>query len=306
MYDISFVEIAAAVLCLLSVLFVCCKRYEMRQTMERMSQMIRKAEEGAFQEEMYDESMISALETRLANYLASARVTEQKLAEEKNKVKELIADISHQTKTPVANILLYAQLLKEKELTQEAFDYAKEVNHQAEKLRFLIDVLVKTSRLENGVFVLHPKKNPVSLMLKETIDQIGPKAKEKNITVEFAPRELYAVFDRKWTEEAIGNILDNAVKYTSEDGKIRIDVLDTELFVRIDISDTGIGIPEEETAKIFQRFYRSRTVSDQDGVGIGLYLAREIITEEGGYMKVKSQAGKGSVFSVYLLAVGQD
>ena len=96
------------------------------------------------------------------------------------------------------------------------------------------------------------------------------------------------------------------MKYTSEDGKIRIDVLDTELFVRIDISDTGIGIPEEETAKIFQRFYRSRTVSDQDGVGIGLYLAREIITEEGGYMKVKSQAGKGSVFSVYLLAVGQD
>ena len=174
---------------------------------------------------------------------------------------------------------------------------------QAEKLQFLIASLVKTSRLEAGVFVLHPKKNLVSSMLEEAVEQIMPKTKEKNLTVEFAQRELYAVFDRKWTEEAVGNILDNAVKYTPAGGKISIDILDTELFVRIDISDTGIGIPEEETAKIFQRFYRAKTVSDQEGVGIGLYLAREIIMEEEGYIKVKSRAKEGSVFSVYLPAV---
>ena len=303
MQDIFFVEIAVFVLCLASVIFVCCKIHEIRQVMKRMDQMIQKAEEGVFREEMYDESMLSALEMRLANYLASARVTEQKFLEEKDKVKELVADISHQTKTPVANILLYAQLLKEKELSGEAFDCAEEVNRQAEKLRFLIDALVKTSRLETGVFVLHPKKNLVSPMLEETIGQIMPKVKEKDITVEFTPRELYAVFDRKWTEEAVANILDNAVKYTPKGGSIWIDILDTEMFVRVDISDTGIGMPEEETAKIFQRFYRSRTVSDREGVGIGLYLAREIITEENGYIKIKSQLGKGSVFSVYLLAV---
>lgn len=291
------------VICLASLIFVFYKSVEVRKTMERMNQMITEAKEGQFQEEVYDESMLSSLEARLADYLAASQTAEQKLLKEKEKVKELIADISHQTKTPIANILLYAQLLKEKELQEEAFYCVEELNRQADKLQFLIASLVKTSRLEAGVFVLHPKKNLVSSMLEEAVEQIMPKTKEKNLTVEFAPRELYAVFDRKWTEEAVGNILDNAVKYTPAGGKISIDILDTELFVRIDISDTGIGIPEEETAKIFQRFYRAKTVSDQEGVGIGLYLAREIITEEEGYIKVKSRAKEGSVFSVYLPAV---
>lgn len=299
-------EIAVIILivvCLASLIFVFYKSVEVRKTMERMNQMITEAKEGQFQEEVYDESMLSSLEAKLADYLAASQTAEQKLLKEKEKVKELIADISHQTKTPIANILLYAQLLKEKELQEEAFYCVEELNRQADKLQFLIASLVKTSRLEAGVFVLHPKKNLVSSMLEEAVEQIMPKTKEKNLTVEFAPRELYAVFDRKWTEEAVGNILDNAVKYTPAGGKISIDILDTELFVRIDISDTGIGIPEEETAKIFQRFYRAKTVSDQEGVGIGLYLAREIITEEEGYIKVKSRAKEGSVFSVYLPAV---
>lgn len=299
-------EIAVIILiavCLASLIFVFYKSVEVRKTMERMNQMITEAKEGQFQEEVYDESMLSSLEAKLADYLAASQTAEQKLLKEKEKVKELIADISHQTKTPIANILLYAQLLKEKELQEEAFYCVEELNRQAEKLQFLIASLVKTSRLEAGVFVLHPKKNLVSSMLEEAVEQIMPKTKEKNLTVEFVPRELYAVFDRKWTEEAVGNILDNAVKYTPAGGKISVDILDTELFVRIDISDTGIGIPEEETAKIFQRFYRAKTVSDQEGVGIGLYLAREIIMEEEGYIKVKSRAKEGSVFSVYLPAV---
>lgn len=299
-------EIAVIILiavCLASLIFVFYKSVEVRKTMERMNQMITEAKEGQFQEEVYDESMLSSLEARLADYLAASQTAEQKLLKEKEKVKELIADISHQTKTPIANILLYAQLLKEKELQEEAFYCVEELNRQAEKLQFLIASLVKTSRLEAGVFVLHPKKNLVSSMLEEAVEQIMPKTKEKNLTVEFVPRKLYAVFDRKWTEEAVGNILDNAVKYTPAGGKISIDILDTELFVRIDISDTGIGIPEEDTAKIFQRFYRAKTVSDQEGVGIGLYLAREIIMEEEGYIKVKSRTKDGSVFSVYLPAV---
>ncbi len=300
MNDIFFWGIVLVVICLASAAFVCYKSYEIRRIMERMDRMIREAEKSEFQEEVYDESLLSALETRLAAYLTASQTAEQKLAEEKEKVKKLIADISHQTKTPVSNILLYGQLLLEKELPEDAVYCAEELNRQAEKLKFLIASLVKTSRLETGIFVLHPEKNPVSLMLEGAVDQMMPKARKKNIAVEFLPGEQYAVFDRKWTEEAVGNILDNAVKYTPNGGKIRIDIQDTELFVRIDIADTGIGMTEEETAKIFQRFYRSRNVSDQEGVGIGLYLTREIITEESGYMKVKSQVGKGSVFSVYL------
>lgn len=91
----------------------------------------------------------------------------------------------------------------------------------------------------------------------------------------------------------------HAIKYT-EHGTITISTVNYEMFVRIDISDTGPGIPESEQAKIFTRFYRSKKVPKQDGVGIGLYLARQIIANEGGYIKVTSVPQKGSTFSVFL------
>ena len=108
-----------------------------------------------------------------------------------------------------------------------------------------------------------------------------------------------ANFDAKWTAEALGNIVDNSVKYTDHGG-IDITVKIYEMFVRIDVTDSGIGISEAEQAQIFSRFYRSEQVREQNGVGIGLYLAREIISHEGGYIKVISEPGKGSTFSVFL------
>ena len=111
--------------------------------------------------------------------------------------------------------------------------------------------------------------------------------------------DAFAVFDGKWTAEALANIVDNAIKYT-EHGTIRISAVSYEMFARIDIADTGLGIPESEQAKIFARFYRSKAVQEQEGVGIGLYLARQILSGEGGYIKVDSVPGKGSTFSVFL------
>ena len=98
----------------------------------------------------------------------------------------------------------------------------------------------------------------------------------------------------------MGNILDNAIKYTPPGGQVSVSCQKYELFCRIDVSDTGPGIPEEEQANIFQRFYRGRQVRQADGVGIGLYLSRQIIAGEGGYVKVQSTPGRGSTFSVFL------
>ncbi|CAM5646827.1 Adaptive-response sensory-kinase SasA [Lysinibacillus sphaericus] len=113
-------------------------------------------------------------------------------------------------------------------------------------------------------------------------------------------RDVEAVFDPKWTVEALYNIVDNAIKYTPSGGSVQLSVTPYQLFCRIDVADTGLGISEDETAKIFSRFYRSQEVTDKEGVGLGLYLAREIITAQGGYIKVKSRLGVGSVFSVFL------
>lgn len=137
-------------------------------------------------------------------------------------------------------------------------------------------------------------------MLETVIEQATPKAIGKNIALTVDSRDVEAVFDPKWTVEALYNIVDNAIKYTPSGRSVQLSVTPYQLFCRIDVADTGLGISEDETAKIFSRFYRSQEVTDKEGVGLGLYLAREIITAQGGYIKVKSRLGVGSVFSVFL------
>lgn len=106
--------------------------------------------------------------------------------------------------------------------------------------------------------------------------------------------------DRKWTSEALFNILDNAVKYTLEGGTICVTVQNWEFYVKIDITDSGKGIAENRQGMIFKHFYREEEVHDVEGIGVGLYLAREIVTMQGGYIKVSSAVGRGSTFSVFL------
>ena len=242
----------------------------------------------------------SAVESRFAHYLAANAVSAQKLQEEKDKIKTLIADISHQTKTPVANILLYTQLLSEQELSPEGRDCAAALEGQVEKLRALVDALVKTSRLEAGVLALHPKTGPLAPVLEEAVAQFTPKAAEKGITLTLASTDAQAVFDPKWTAEAVCNLLDNAVKYTPAGGTVTVEVIPYQMFCRINVTDSGPGIPEEERARVFQRFYRSPAAYEIEGVGIGLYLTRQIAEEQGGYVKASSRPGRGSCFSLYL------
>lgn len=275
-------------------------RYRMARMLRQLNRMFDAAMDGSFCETQFDESQLSALETKVAHYLSASEVSARNLAEEKNKIKELIADISHQTKTPIANILLYAQLLREQEISTEGRTCVEALNAQAEKLNFLIGALVKTSRLETGIMVFNPKKAAVWPMLVSVQEQLTLKLQKKSIHLFMKETELEAVFDGKWTTEAIYNIVDNAVKYTPEGGNIQIKAAAYDLFVRIDIMDNGIGIEEEEQSKIFGRFYRTKEVNQEEGVGIGLYLSRQIISQEGGYIKVASKQGQGSTFSVFL------
>jgi signal transduction histidine kinase len=251
-------------------------------------------------EGVFDETAISAVEAKLARYLLICAVSSKNLLAEKNKIKGLISDISHQTKTPIANILLYSQLLSEHELPKDCIVCVKALSAQAEKLNFLISALLKTSRLETGIISVSPKPESIQRLLDEVEKQIRPKADAKEISVVIEDTKISACFDLKWTTEAVYNIIDNAVKYTENCGSITVKAIPYELFCRIDITENGIGIAEDEQSKIFTRFYRSAAVSNQEGVGIGLFLAREIVNAEGGYIKVSSRLGSGSTFSVFL------
>ena len=276
--------------------------------------MIDEAMAGTFSENDYEETELSKLEVKWKRFLTSAKLSNQKVEEERKKIKELVSDISHQTKTPLANILLYSRLLEEQKLDDTSQTLVSEIVKQSEKLEFLIQSLVKTSRLESGTFQLNPKRQEVYPMLYEIAEQAKEKAKKKKMQIvlpelekdrenDFEKQEkekIKAVYDKKWTAEALYNILDNGVKYGNEGSTIEISVQAYEMFVCITVCNEGEGIAEQEIPLIFQRFYRGKNVGEEEGVGIGLYLARQIVQEQGGYIKVTSK-GDGKVkFMTYL------
>ena len=288
------------VIAALAVLGALWNGWRTQRTLDQLEEMLEEAVQGRFSERRFDESRLSRAETQFAHYLSASALSTQNLAEEKQAIQSLVADISHQTKTPLANILLYIQLLEEQPLTEEGRGCTAELESQAKKLQSLLDALVKTSRLEAGMLTLHPERRPLRPMLEEAVHQLAPRAAEKALTLTLAPTEALAVFDPKWTAEAVCNLLDNAVKYTPAGGEIAVSVAVYELFCRVDVADTGPGVPEEEQPKIFQRFYRGRAARETEGVGVGLYLARQIAEGQGGYLKAVSRPGGGMIFSLCL------
>lgn len=292
--------VIAGVAMLLALAVVAYDWWHTACTMRRLGEMLTAAMDGSFSEQNFDESRLSALESRLARYLAASALSERNVREQKDQISALISDISHQTKTPVANLQLYAQLLLEQPLTPQGKDCAAAISTQAEKLQTLIEALVKTSRLETGILVLHPQTGEISPMVERAAAQYAPKAAEKGIVLTTRQTEGSAVFDPKWTEEAVCNLLDNALKYTPAGGTVTVKVKNYEMFSAIRVSDTGLGISEGEQAKIFGRFYRAPGAYQAEGVGIGLYLTRQIVEKQGGYVKVESTPGKGSTFSFYI------
>lgn len=275
------------------------------KTLRRLDEMLEQAINGEFEEERYDETEISRLESKWKQYLTTSKMSMEQLNKNREGMQALVSDISHQTKTPLSNILLYSQLLCEQTDNQEERHLAEQIVRQVEKLEFLIQALVKMSRLESNVLVLKPQRQPIEPLLLEVMEEILPKAEKKKIHVKLQrnlSNNMKAVYDKKWTAEALGNILDNAVKYSPSESTVEVTVETFEFYVCISVKDEGIGISEEEKAQIFSRFYRSTEVQQEDGIGIGLYLAREILQKEKGYMKVLSKKGKGSTFKIYLKA----
>ena len=319
-----------------------------KKLLARLDQMLEDGINGTFAESDYDESRLSRLESRWFQYLTASKLSRQNVEREREKLKELVSDISHQTKTPLANILLYTQLLEEQELDAQSRQLAEEIRAQAEKLEFLIQSLVKTSRLETGTFQLTPEVNDVEELVRAAAEQAAARAEEKGIQIRILPMEeaagaetgdygeivkqeeqstaasnrsavesevpgmgigvssgtkaayCTARFDRKWTCEALFNILDNAIKYSPENSTVSIGIDSYEMFRCVRVADQGVGIAEEELPKIFGRFYRGQNVRQENGVGIGLYLSRQIVEGQGGYIQAESEPGKGSVFRVFL------
>ena len=284
-------------------------------------QMLEEASSDLFQEKRFDETSVSEVENRMWNYLENRQTAMERIERDRQRMQSQISDIAHQAVLPVSNIVLYTQLLEENlsngftgtkineiENVQLTKAEVSEINSEITAIRdeigtldFLIQSLVKLSRMENGIINLNAEKQQIKPMLDLVKQQFAIKAKNKGIDFLIEDTEETAVFDRKWTLEAVANIVDNAVKYTQEGGRISIHTEVLPSLVRIDITDTGIGIREEEQGAVFSRFYRSAEMSNSRGVGIGLYIAREVMRAQNGYIHLRSEYGSGSTFSLYFL-----
>lgn len=249
-----------------------------------------------------EESLFYKINHRLMRLYEIMQENKQGIAKERADLQELVSDISHQVKTPIANLqMINATLIEQGMPEGKRQEFLQAADGQLEKLNFLMQSMIKTSRLETGVISLEMKKLPIYDTLAEALGGILLGAEKKQIRVDVdCPEQMEVLHDRKWTVEALFNILDNAVKYTPEGGTINVCVQSWELYMKIDIADSGKGIAENQQGKIFKRFYREKDVHNIDGIGIGLYLAREIVTMQGGYIRVTSTVGHGSTFSVFL------
>ena len=267
---------------------------------QTMDSMISGGQEPARAEDR--ETIFARISYRLSRLYNILQENRRRVDEERRELQTLVSDISHQVKTPVANLKMVTDTLLAKPVTeQERREFLQGIRSQTDKLEFLVQSMGKASRLETGAITLEKKDVPLLDTLAQAMSGIVYGAEQKGISVEVqCPEDLRVSHDSKWTAEALFNLLDNAVKYTPAGGKISVSVEQWEMYVKLDVTDTGKGIPESRQAAIFRRFYREEEVHDQPGVGIGLYLAREIVTRQGGYIQVASKPGRGSTFSVFL------
>lgn len=236
----------------------------------------------------------------------------QLLSEEHDNTKSLVTDISHQLKTPVSALKNCLFLSMEASSPKEQAELLERCSQQLTKLESLMEALINISRLETSMITLHTEETALSDILLDAVNTVYVKALQKNISVEVLnvptehdetlPDTLTLFLDRKWTVEALANILDNAVKYSPDGSAITVRLHKLFSYIRIEIEDTGIGIPKGEYNKIFRRFYRGShpTIQHCDGSGVGLYLSRKIIEEQGGSITVKPAPRQGSIFVVQL------
>lgn len=252
-------------------------------------------------EAQMEDSLWGRTEMQLARAAHLFQRKSEESRRERGQIKGLISDISHQTRTPVSNMKLYIEFLGEEELSEDGRQFLKKLQNQVERLDFLMQSMVKMSRLETGILQIQKEPGDICETLRRAVAAVVPDAAVKQIDLFMeSSGEVMIDHDGRWTQEAVFNILDNAVKYTESGGEIHVALTRQEIFLKISISDTGKGIAPERQAEIFTRFYREPEVHDKPGVGIGLYLARRIMELQKGYIEVESEPGEGAEFRLYL------
>ena len=253
----------------------------LRSEMSELSDYIDKALDGNLEITEFDEKELSKIKSKLIKFLYASQVKEAKINTEKSKTKDLIADISHQTKTPITNLSLYISLLED----DPKDEYLEIIKYELNKLEFLIQNLVKSSRLESDIISLQKHQANLKDIVDDVLREFKVILDEKCISINLKNEDLIFNLDERWLKEAIHNLVDNSIKYSQNGSTINISVYKSYLNYNLDIENECKDISEETLPKIFERFYRGKNSVSKDGLGLGLFIAREIIEKHGGNIR---------------------
>lgn len=304
MDKISIIAIAIAqVVVVICILIIYLQRRSMKNLMENLSGMIDDAIKGTLKSKRPDGTVFSNLEVKMNQYLKICIVRNRRAKEKKDRIKSLIAEVAFQTQVPLADVKMYSDMLAEqKDLPDDSRKIVERISAQGEKLNMMLESLVRISVLESGLNSIEPKSQNIGNLLCEVSQELLTLAEKKNIAIQYKKKKIQAVFDYPWTLVAISNILENAIRYSKPNSMVKVSVMQYDMYARVDITDNGMGIDYTETEAIFKKFYRTKEAKEKEpeGLGIGLYLARHIIREQCGYIKVSSIVGKGTMFSVFI------
>lgn len=253
----------------------------LRSEMRELSDYVDKAMDGNLEITEFDEKEFSKIKSKLIKFLYASQVKEAKINTEKNKTKDLIADISHQTKTPITNLSLYISLLED----NPKEEYLEIIKYELNKLEFLIQNLVKSSMLESDIIGLQKNQANLKDLVEDVLREFKVILDEKNISINLKDEDLIFDLDERWLKEAVHNLIDNAIKYSPNGSTVNISIYKSYLNYNLDIENECQDLSEENLPKIFERFYRGTNSVSKDGLGLGLFIAREIIEKHSGNIR---------------------
>lgn len=289
---------ALSLIFLLLFLHTTKKRY---QKLKDLSSMIDEVLHGNDKVDFKDcnEGELSILQNEIKKMTIRLREQNEALITEKRYLSDSIADISHQLRTPLTSINLISSFLNEPELSEERrLQLSKELNRLTSRIDWLVNSLLKLSKLDAGTVVFAKEQLSVTVVVRKAFDLIAIPMELKGQEFQYqAEEEIHYTGDLSWSVEAISNILKNCMEHTGLGGKIVVTAKETGIYTEIIIEDNGPGIEPEDIPNLFERFYKGKN-SSSDSIGIGLSLARKIIQEQNGTVKVENRISSGAKFTI--------
>lgn len=251
-----------------------------------------------------DTIFISRYEDKIKDISQRIALMVEEMTNERENTKGLINDMAHQLKTPISSLRIFQELIKNENLpVEKRREFIKRCDNEIERVNGIMDDIANVSRLETEIIQINKIKFDIGNTIVKSTEYVYGKVIEKNIDMSIESLISKDIeHDFNWTKEAIINILDNAIKYSKNNGKIIISTVDDGISYTISIKDNGIGILKEDISKIFKKFYRGKGEENLkvEGTGLGLYISREIIERQQGTIEILSKKDIGTTVNIKL------